>query len=313
MSCAFVGTPVGSSTFLSRSSWHSGCACAPVRPHFARRVAYAALDPTFVHHVPHIGLGAASHLLAAATSIAADGSGAVAAFAADTANAAAGAAGAAVDAARPSGPVNALAGVIENMLSWLHLRLQSAGVPGAYGLSIILFTGTVKALTFPLNWKQMESTIKLQAVNPRIQAIQKEYKDNPAVINQMTAKLYKEENINPLLGCLPILLQLPIWFALYRALQNLSKENLLNESFFWIPSLQGPVAQTGQGLSTWLFPFVDGQPPIGWHDAAAYLVLPTLLVFSQIISSRVMMSNSNDPNQQSAATFNKIIPVFIGW
>lgn len=298
VTCAFVGAPVGASTFAPRRVRGASCACSAEPPRFARHVTYAALDPMFMHHLPHLNLSAASHLLAAVSA------------GAETATAAI---GEATEVVRPNGPINSIAGVIEGMLSYMHVKLQGAGVPGAYGVAIILFTGAVKALTFPLNWKQMESTMKMQAINPKIQAIREEYKDNPSVINQMTAKLYKDEKINPLLGCAPIFLQLPIWLALYRALQNLSKENLLNEPFFWIPSLQGPVSQTGQGLNTWLFPLIDGQPPIGWHDALSYLILPAMLVLSQIISSRVMMPSTNDPNQQSAASFNNIIPVIIGW
>lgn len=310
VNCAFVGAPLLTSTFSPRRTRR--CACSS-RPRFARRTARAALDPiSFVHHAPH-SLAAASHLLATAATAVADGATAAAGAAADTASAVAGAAGDGGDAfVRPSGPINSMASVIESMLQWLRVRLQSAGVAQSYGLSIILFTGAVKTLTFPLNWKQMESTLKMQDLSPRIREIQSEYKDNPQLVNQMTAKLYQEENLNPLLGCLPILFQMPVWIALYRALQNLARENLLNEPFLWIPSLQGPVSQLGQGLNTWLFPFINGAPPAGWHDAAAYLVLPALLVASQIVSSRLMMPNTGDPSTQQATALNKILPIFIG-
>jgi YidC/Oxa1 family membrane protein insertase len=69
------------------------------------------------------------------------------------------------------------------------------------------------------------------------------------------------------------------------------KKGLLTEGFFWIPSLAGPTTiaarQNGQGIS-WLFPFTDGHPPLGWSDTLAYLVLPVLLVISQYISAQVM-------------------------
>ncbi len=273
----------------------------------SRRPVRAALDPSFVH-AHHVALGAASHLLSTAAGAVADTATAAGSVAAEAGDAAA-----ATGVVAKTGPIASLAAIIEGCLSWLHTTLKGVGVPGSYGISIVLFTGVVKAVLFPLNWKQMESTLKMQAIAPKQKAIQNEYKDNPALVNQMTAKLYKDEDINPLLGCVPILLQLPVWLALYRALQNMAKEDILNESFLWIPSLQGPVNSVGQSLSTWLFPLVDGAPPIGWHDALSYLVLPALIVGSQIITTRVMTPQTDDPSQKQANTLNKVLPVIIGW
>lgn len=67
----------------------------------------------------------------------------------------------------------------------------------------------------------------------------------------------------------------------------------------------------GAGL-TWLFPFVDGQPPIGWHDAGAYLVLPVLLVASQFISQKIVSPQSTDPQQQQTQAILGFIPFMIG-
>lgn len=301
---AFVlGAPLCVTSFAPRT--RGGVRCtrrAPVRTNVS-----AALDPSFIHHVPPT-LHGASHLLAAVAAVVSDTATATGTAGADAATAA----GTVAETAK-SGPIQSLANVIEGCLNYLHVTLKGAGVPGAYGISIIAFTGVVKLVLFPVNWKQMESTIKLQEISPKIKAIQAEYKDNPAVINQMTAKLYKDEDVNPLLGCLPLLAQLPIWLALYRALQNMAKEDILNEPFLWIPSLQGPVSQVGTSLSTWLFPLVDGAPPIGWHDALAYLTLPALIVFSQIITTKVISPPSNDPSQQQASAVNNVLPLIVGF
>ena len=70
---------------------------------------------------------------------------------------------------------------------------------------------------------------------------------------------------------------------------------------------------SGRGLG-WLFPLVDGAPPIGWHDAAAYLVLPVLLVVSQFVSQKIMQPNqSQDPSQASANAILKFLPFMVGW
>lgn len=67
----------------------------------------------------------------------------------------------------------------------------------------------------------------------------------------------------------------------------------------------------GGGLG-WLLPLQNGAPPIGWHDAAAYLVLPILLVVSQVVSQRIMSPPSDDPAQQQAQLILKILPLMIG-
>lgn len=312
--CAFLAAHA---VALRQSSFTSA-ACRPqTTPRRARRAQpVAALDPSFVHSASPFDLGAATHFLAAAAGAVADSATDVASAAAAGASAvadAAGPAGEAVVEAKKAGWIQQIAHLIEIALEYIHASLRGAGVPGAYGVSIILFTVLTKVVTFPLNFKQMESTIRMQALTPRLKAIQSEYKDNPAVVNQMTAKLYKDENINPLLGCLPILVQFPIWIALYRALQNLAKADLLNEAFLWIPSLQGPVSQTGQGINTWLFPLVDGAPPAGWHDAIAYLVLPAMLVVSQIYSASLMQPPSSDPTAQQTSAMNKFLPIMVGF
>jgi YidC/Oxa1 family membrane protein insertase len=84
---------------------------------------------------------------------------------------------------------------------------------------------------------------------------------------------------------------LQVWIGLYRALTNVADEGLLTDGFFWIPSLAGPSSLAsrdgGTGLN-WLMPLVDGKPPIGWHDAAAYLVMPVLLIVSQYVSQAII-------------------------
>lgn len=278
------------------------------------------IDPHFVHHATSFDWHAAALFLsdgasaatAAISGAAADASSAAASLG-DASKEVAGAAADAAVAAKKGGLWDAFVGVIEGSLQILHANLVAAGVPGAYGLSIIFFTVAVKALTFPLNKKQMESTMRMQALAPRLKAIQNEYKDNPTVMNQLTAKLYRDENINPLAGCLPVFLQIPIWIALYRSLLRLAKEDLLNEPFLWLPSLQGPVSETGKGLDTWLFPLQNGAPPIGWHDALCYLVIPVILVASQAYSQKLLQPPSQDSQSQQANAFLKFMPLLIGW
>ncbi|XP_006652015.2 inner membrane protein PPF-1, chloroplastic-like [Oryza brachyantha] len=206
---------------------------------------------------------------------------------------------------------------METVLKVLKDGLSALHVPYPYGFAIILLTVLVKAATFPLTKKQVESAIAMRSLQPQVKAIQERYAGDQERIQLETARLYKLSGVDPLAGCLPTLVTIPVWVGLYRALSNVANEGLLTEGFFWIPSLAGPTTitarQSGQGIS-WLFPFTDGHPPLGWSDTLAYLVLPVLLVISQYVSSQVMQPpQNNDPNQQGAQAVVKFLPLLIGY
>ncbi|KAF8071109.1 ALB3.2 [Scenedesmus sp. PABB004] len=209
-----------------------------------------------------------------------------------------------------------LADGFEAFLKVLEGGLERAGVPYSYGFAIIILTLLVKGATYPLSRKSMESTMAMQAVAPRVKELQARYANDPETLQLETARLYKSSGINPLAGCLPTLATIPVFIGLYRALTKAADDGLLTSGFFWIPSLGGPTSiaarQAGSGLN-WLFPFVDGAPPIGWHDAGAYLVLPVLLVVSQWASQKIVSPQSSDPAQQQTQAILSFIPFMIGW
>ncbi|XP_030960795.1 ALBINO3-like protein 1, chloroplastic [Quercus lobata] len=208
---------------------------------------------------------------------------------------------------------------METVLKVLKDGLSTLNVPYSYGFAIILLTVLVKAVTFPLTKKQVESAMSMRSLQPQVKAIQERYAGDQERIQLETARLYKLAGINPLAGCLPTLVTIPVWIGLYRALSNVADEGLLTEGFFWIPSLAGPTTvaarQNGSGIS-WLFPFVDGHPPLGWSNTLAYLVLPMLLVVSQYLSVLIMQSSqpqSNDPNMKTSQAITKFLPLLIGY
>ncbi|XP_010478007.1 PREDICTED: ALBINO3-like protein 1, chloroplastic [Camelina sativa] len=210
-----------------------------------------------------------------------------------------------------------IANYMETILKVLKDGLSTVNVPYSYGFAIILLTVLVKAATFPLTKKQVESAMAMKSLTPQIKAIQERYAGDQERIQLETARLYKLAGINPLAGCLPTLATIPVWIGLYRALSNVADEGLLTEGFFWIPSLAGPTTvaarQSGSGIS-WLFPFIEGNPPLGWPDTLAYLVLPLLLVFSQYLSIQIMQSSqSNDPAMKSSQAVTKLLPLMIGY
>ncbi|KAL6774126.1 ALB3B [Auxenochlorella protothecoides x Auxenochlorella symbiontica] len=234
-----------------------------------------------------------------------------AAAAGDAAQQVAEAPGAAAAAAKNTGFFGFFSGGFEAFLKMLDGNLSAAHVPYSYGFSIILLTLLVKVVTWPLAKKQAESTFGIQAIQPRLKELQAQLKDKPAELQAQTAALYQSAGVNPLAGCLPALVTIPIFIGLYRALSNVADEGLLGEGFFWIPSLAGPT--TNQGGLGWL-KLAGGAPPLGWHDTIAYLVLPVLLVVSQYISQKVLQPPSADPSQaaQSNAIL-KFLPLMIGW
>lgn len=108
----------------------------------------------------------------------------------------------------------------------------------SWGLVIIIFALLMKIVLNPLTKKQTESMKKMSQLNPRITAIRDKYKDDPVKANQQIMKIYKDEKINPAGGCLPLLLQLPILYALFGVFN--SAIELRHASFLWIKDLAAP-------------------------------------------------------------------------
>ncbi|MBX3593798.1 membrane protein insertase YidC [Sphingomonas sp.] len=110
---------------------------------------------------------------------------------------------------------------------------------GNFGLAIILLTVTVRALLFPIAQKQFASMAAMRVLQPKMKALQERYKDDKPRQQQEIMKLYKEEKVNPLAGCLPTLLQIPVLYALYKVLM-LSIEMRHQPFILWIKDLSAP-------------------------------------------------------------------------
>ena len=119
------------------------------------------------------------------------------------------------------------------LLVWMHEHLNLA-----YGLVLVIFGILVRALLWPLNQKAMRANMQLQAVQPLMKEIQERYKNDPQKVQQEMFKLYKEHGVNPLGGCWPMLLPMPVLFALFFVFQNTIE--LRGASFLWLPDLSRP-------------------------------------------------------------------------
>lgn len=98
----------------------------------------------------------------------------------------------------------------------LDAGLEAVHVPYSYGFAIMLLTLIVKLVTFPLTAKQVQSTVGIQAIQPRIKELQAKYPNDQERLQMETARLYKESGVNPLAGCLPTLATIPVFIGLYR-------------------------------------------------------------------------------------------------
>eukprot|EP01039_Chlorochromonas_danica_P004013 gene4011-4388_t len=206
---------------------------------------------------------------------------------------------------------------IQNSVVSLHDILSGWGLKEAYGPSIILFTVFIRLLLFPVTFNQLSSTQKTQALNPMIKEIKEKFPDNKEIQNQLVAMLYQESKVNPLAGCLPALLQIPVFIALYRSFQNLAADQILKESFLWLPDLEGPVY--GTRGSDWLFTgwhfnaWNDFGPSLGWYETLAFFSIPVILYFAQSVSLKILSPPSDDPAVAKSQAILKYLPLMLAY
>ena len=130
------------------------------------------------------------------------------------------------------GPLDYLA----RLLLWILVKIHSLGL--SYGWSIIVLTLIVRILFYPATAKANTSMKKMQQVQPKLKELKEQYKDNPQLMNAKMMELYRTEGVNPFGGCLPLLLQLPVFIALYTTLDGAVE--LRQVPFWWSPDLAGP-------------------------------------------------------------------------
>jgi YidC/Oxa1 family membrane protein insertase len=129
--------------------------------------------------------------------------------------------------------IQPVAAFVLNILLWMHEKLHLA-----YGWVLILFGIIVRIVLWPLNQKAMESGIRMQAVAPLIKETQDKYKSDPQRLQREMLRIYKENKVNPFGGCLPMLLPMPVLFALFFVFGNTIE--FRGVPFFWLPDLSRP-------------------------------------------------------------------------
>ncbi len=184
------------------------------------------------------------------------------------------------------GPLDYLA----RFLLWALIKLDH--VFGSYGWSIVVLTIIVRLLFWPVTARANASMKKMSTVQPKIQELREKYKDNPQILNQKTMELYRAEKINPLGGCFPILLQIPVFLALYSTLDGAVE--LRQVSFLWAHDLAA--ADTIARLPGFLFNL-----PIN-----PLVIAMTLLMVVQ----QKMTPSAMDPMQQKMMLLMPVVMLF---
>ena len=169
-----------------------------------------------------------------------------------------------------------LYGIFEKILVAIY------GMTGSFGLSIILLTILIKIVLLPFTLKQDKSMKEMKKLQPKIDELKKRYEGDPQVLNQKTMELYKEHKVNPAGGCLPLLIQLPILWALFGVLR---KEGVVpDEAFLW-------------------FSLVTPDP---------FFILPILNGAVSFIQQKLMGTNSN-PQMKNMMYIFPIMMIFISY
>jgi YidC/Oxa1 family membrane protein insertase len=160
-----------------------------------------------------------------------------------------------------------------------------------WGWAIVMLSLAIYIILFPLTLKQMRSVKEMQVLQPKVEALRQAYKDNPQRLNKEIMELYKEHKVNPLGGCLPLLLQMPIFFALYQALMR--SVALKGARFLWIKDLSKP-----DQLFTLPFP-----APFNYFN-----ILPILMMIGMFIQQKISSVSSTS---NAAAEQQKIMMFFM--
>jgi YidC/Oxa1 family membrane protein insertase len=188
------------------------------------------------------------------------------------------------------------------------------------GVAIILLTVAVRLVLFPLTAKQAKSMIAMQRVQPEIKRLQAKYKNDRQKLNEEMMKFYKENEINPLGGCLPLVLQMPVFFALYQVLENIQKfiptdskmfQDICNGAKTASQCKSPDMKFAGMDLTKSASTVASS----GFAKLWPYLILVVIVVVTGVVQQRQTMRNQTSPNPQMAI-IGKVFPIvfgFISW
>jgi YidC/Oxa1 family membrane protein insertase len=196
----------------------------------------------------------------------------------------------------PWGFMDKFAKMLLRLLNWFYHYIPN------YGLGIIFLTVVVRFAMYPLTLKSMKSMKKMQLLGPELEALKEKYGENTQELNKKMMELYKERGVNPVGGCLPLMLQMPVFIALYRTLW--SAFELRGAPFYlWINDLSQPDKM-------FHIPALAGIPVVSMFE---YInLLPILMGLAMILSQKVMPVSGPAQNSQQKMMMN-IMPLFFAF
>ena len=170
-----------------------------------------------------------------------------------------------------------------------------------WGFSIILLAICLNIVLFPLSMKSFKSMKKMQELHPQMEKLKSQYKDNPQKLNKEIMELYKKYKVNPFSGCLPLLLQMPIFIALYQALSR--SIELKHASFLWIRDLSLPDA----------LPTPFSMPILGNSVNLLPLFMVVAMLFQQRMSTKAMGGAVTEEQKQQQKMMLFMMPIMFGF
>ncbi|HEX4447104.1 MAG TPA: membrane protein insertase YidC [Polyangiaceae bacterium] len=168
------------------------------------------------------------------------------------------------------GTFSIIAKILVTIITWIHANMAF----GNWGIAIIILTLGLKICLFPLTWKQIQSTVAMRRLKPEIDALNAKFKDDAQAKNLAMMELWRKNKVNPLGGCLPALVQMPIWFALYATLQTAVE--FYHSKFLWFTDLSAP---------------------------DKLFILPIVLGAAMILQQRIVPQQGMDPMQAKLMSF----------
>lgn len=192
-------------------------------------------------------------------------------------------------------------------------------ITGSYGLAIIMLTIVVRLLLYPLSHKQMVSMTEMQKIQPRLKLLQEKYANDKVKLNEEMMKLYKEHKVNPLAGCFPLLIQLPIMILLFQALMKYKVADSVFLGIALEKSVLSGMAQAlsfvpAEGTTVGFFTVMNGilANPSGLANVQLYLPSLILTIFICFLTW-FQQKISGAGNNPQMATMNTIMPFFMGF
>lgn len=181
-----------------------------------------------------------------------------------------------------------------DVINFIYGFTVQIGMP-SYGLAIILMTVLIKLVMFPLTQQQMKSMRSMQEIQPKTKYIQEKYKDDPQMAQKKIMEMYKEHGVNPMGGCLPLLIQMPIFLAFYQSLILMSKTvfaTAANPGFLWIANI-GILVKDDPSLTKFILPILAG--------------------LTTYLQQRISMVENNDPTQKAMLYFMPAMMAYIAY